>query len=134
VRTGCAKALCRSAKGKRSVEVLGLSAHGAIANLQLVFPENGRATNRPKERSEQKAGIAADHANPGPEEKAAVAATDHANPGPGECSERTTAVTTTDRAKPGSGERSERKTNIAASGPGECSEQKASATTDHANP
>jgi hypothetical protein len=52
VRTGCAKALCWGAKGKRGFEVPGLSAHGTIDNLQLVFPEIGRAADRPRECSE----------------------------------------------------------------------------------
>jgi len=77
--------------------VPGLSAHGTVDNLQLVFPEIGRATDRPKERSEQKAAIAAtNHANPGrgagSEQTTAVAATNYASPDPGKCPEQTAAV------------------------------------------
>src|SRR6516162_6573713 len=71
VRAGCAKALCWGAKGRRGLEVPGLSAHGTIENLQLVFPGIGRAADRPGEYSEQ---------------KATVEATNHADPDPGECS------------------------------------------------
>src|SRR5215472_10978219 len=47
VWTGCSEALCWGAKGKRGLEVLGLSAHGDIGNMQHVFPEFGRAADRP---------------------------------------------------------------------------------------
>src|SRR6516225_5964736 len=57
VRTGCAKALCWGAKGKRGLEVPGLAAHGTIDNLQLVFPEPGRAAECPRECSKQKATV-----------------------------------------------------------------------------
>jgi hypothetical protein len=83
--------------------VPGLSAHGTIDNLQLVFPEIGRAAERPEECPQPKAAIAAtNRADPGPGEcsaaiAAAVAATNYANPGPGKCSEQ---KTSTSRANP----------------------------------
>ena len=55
MRAGCAKDLCWGAKEKRGLEVPGLAAHGTIDNLQIVFPELGRAAGRPGECSEQKA-------------------------------------------------------------------------------
>src|SRR6516162_7059376 len=73
VRAGCAKALCWGAKGKRGLEVPGLAAHGIIDNLQLVFPELGRAAECPKECSKQ---------------KAAIPGTNQANSSPGKCSEQ----------------------------------------------
>jgi len=102
MRTECAKALCWGAKGKR-VEMPGLSAHGTIDDLQLVFPEIGYAADRPKERSEQKATVAGtNHSKPCPGEcsaRKAIAATCHVNPGP-ECSEQKTAAAT-NHADPG---------------------------------
>src|SRR5271170_3493312 len=113
VRTGRAKALCRCAKGKRGVEVPGLSAHGTIDNLQLVFPEIGRAAERPGECS------------------AAIAATNRADPGPRECS---AAIAATSDANPDSRERpaAVAATNSANPGPGQCSEEKSA--TSRANP
>jgi hypothetical protein len=46
------KGFVLGAKGKRGLEVPGLSAHGTIDNLQHVFPEIGRAADRPGEFSE----------------------------------------------------------------------------------
>jgi hypothetical protein len=78
--------------------VPGFSAHGAVDNLHLVFSGIGRATDRPKERSEQKAAIAAtDHANPGRGDRSqqtAAVATNRAGPDPGKCPEQTAAVAT----------------------------------------
>ena len=116
--------LCAGARRESEVlKCLELSAPGTIDNLQHVFPELGRAADRPGECSEQKAAVTAiNHTNPGPrecsEQKAAAIGTHHANPGPGECSEQN-AVTATNHANPG---------------PGECSEQKAAVTaTNHSN-
>jgi len=105
VRAGCAKALCWGAKGKRGLEVPGLAAHGIIDNLQLVFPELGRAAECPKECSKQKAAIpGTNQANSSPgkcsEQEAAIAATIRASPGPGECTEQTATVAATDHANP----------------------------------
>jgi hypothetical protein len=78
--------------------VPGLTACGTIDNLQLVFPEIGRAADSP-ERSRQKAAvIAADYANPSSGECfAAIVTTRRANPSPGKCS-------APDRAASGPGE------------------------------
>jgi hypothetical protein len=94
----------------------GLSAHGTIENLQLVFPEIRRAAERPGECSEQKAASAAtNRADPGPRDCfAAVAATSHANAGAGECSAAVAAI------------------NYVNAGPGERFEQKAA--TSRADP
>jgi hypothetical protein len=96
--------------------VPGLSAHETIDNLQLVFPEIGRAAERPEEC---------------PQPKAAIAATNRADPGAGECS---AAVAATSDANPDSRERpaAVAATNYANPGPGKCSEQKTS--TSRANP
>src|SRR5262249_38361681 len=59
LRTGRAKALRRSAKGDRCLKVPGLSTHGTVGGLQLVFPEIGRAPGRAKEYSGQKNAVAA---------------------------------------------------------------------------
>ena len=101
MRTGCAKAVCCGANGKRSLKVLGLSAHAAINNLQLVFPELGRALDYPEERSEQKAEVAPSDrvdAGPGERQTAPVAPSDRVDPGPGE--RQTTAVSATNQAGP----------------------------------
>jgi hypothetical protein len=85
------------ANGKRRLKVPGFSAHGPVDNLQLVFPEIGRAIHQPKERSEQKAAIAgANHANSSrgecSEQTGTAAATNCASPKPGKCPLRTAAV------------------------------------------
>jgi hypothetical protein len=73
--------------------VPGLSAHGTIDNLQLVFPELGRAAECPRECSKQKAAVpGTNQANSSPgkcfEQEAAIAATIRASPDPGECTEQ----------------------------------------------
>ena len=48
LRASCGpKALCWGAKGRRGIEVPGVSAHETINNLQLVFPEIRHAADRP---------------------------------------------------------------------------------------
>ena len=52
--------LCAGARRESDVlKCLEFSAHETIDNLQLVFPELGRAADRAKEYSEQKAAVAA---------------------------------------------------------------------------
>ena len=92
--------LCSEARRESDVlKCLDFSAHGTLDKLQPVFPEFGRAADRPAGCSKQ---------------KTAVAATYYANPGPGECSEQKPAVTATYHANPGSGECSEQKVAVAA--------------------
>ena len=69
LRASCgpdAQRLCAGARRENDVlKCLDFSAHGTIDNLQLVFPEIGRAADRAKEYSEQKAAIAATRHAPG---------------------------------------------------------------------
>ena len=119
MRTGYAEILCWGAKRKRRLEVPGLSAHGAVDNLQLVFPEIGRTTDRPKKLSEQEASVAAtNYAGPSRgeclEQTAAVAANNCAGPSRGEWLEQTAAVAATNCADPSRGKCLEQTAAVAA--------------------
>jgi hypothetical protein len=97
--------LCWGAKGKRDLEVPGLAAHGTIDNLQLVFPELGRAAECPRECSKQKAPVpGTNQANSSPgkcfEQEATIAATIRASPGPGECTKQRATVAASNHTNP----------------------------------